>query len=161
MSKGIGGHTKAYRGATDNWITPPYIFEALGQFDLDPCACRPQPWPCATASYDRNGLLQLWTNRIWLNPPYGPNAEPFLKKLAEHSNGIALLFARTETKMFHKYIWNKAGALLFLKGRLHFYYPNGERAKGNAGGPSVLIAYGSKNVSILGRSNLRGAFVKL
>jgi len=40
MGKGIGGHTKAYRGATDDWITPPHIVGALGRFDLDPCACK-------------------------------------------------------------------------------------------------------------------------
>jgi len=163
MGKGIGGHTRAHRGASDDWITPPHIVGALGRFDLDPCACVPQPWPCADRSYnlDDDGLTQPWRGRTWLNPPYGARAEPFLARLAEHGDGIALLFARTETAMFHKHVWNKADALLFLKGRLHFHRPDGTRASGNAGGPSVLIAYGPENVSSLKNSGLDGAFVPL
>jgi hypothetical protein len=38
----------ALAGGTDDWITPPGIIEALGPFDLDPCASVGQPWPCAT-----------------------------------------------------------------------------------------------------------------
>jgi len=163
MGKGIGGHTRAYRGATDDWITPPHIVESLGRFDLDPCACTPQPWPCANKSYNLSddGLAQPWAGRVFLNPPYGPRAEPFLAKLAEHGDGVALLFARTETELFHRYIWNAADALLFLKGRLYFHRPDGTRASGNSGGPSVLIAYGHENVSALRDSGLDGAFIEL
>jgi len=163
MGKGIGGHTRAHRGATDDWITPPHIVEALGRFDLDPCACIPQPWPCADTSYnlDDDGLVQPWNGRTWCNPPYGPRAEPFLAKLAEHGDGVALLFARTETAMFHKYVWPIADALLFLKGRLYFHRPDGTRATGNAGGPSVLVAYGRGNALALRNSGLGGAFVEL
>lgn len=163
MGKGIGGHTRAHRGATDDWITPPRIVGALGRFDLDPCACTTQPWPCADTSYnfDDDGLAQPWNGRIWLNPPYGPHAEPFLEKLAEHGDGVALLFARTETAMFHTYVWGVADALLFLRGRLHFHRPDGTMGPGNAGGPSVLIAYGRRNAVALRDSGLEGAFVEL
>ena len=163
MGKGIGGHTRAHHGATDDWITPPHIVRALGRFDLDPCACTPQPWPCADVSYTRDddGVAQPWDKRIWCNPPYGARAEPFMAKLAEHGDGVALLFARTETAMFHKYVWPIADALLFLKGRLHFHRPDGTRAPGNAGGPSVLIAYGRENALALRDSGLDGAFVEL
>ena len=159
MKKGIGGHTKAYRGATDDWITPRFIIDALGPFDLDPCPCQSQPWPCAAKSYRLDGLKRPWLGRVWLNPPYGPRAEPFLKRMAKHGDGIALLFARTETKMFHEHVWGVANALLFLKGRLYFHRPDGTRAAGNAGGPSVLIAYGDENARILQASKLGGAFV--
>jgi hypothetical protein len=36
--QGIGGHHRPYRGQTDEWLTPPEIIAALGQFDLDPCS---------------------------------------------------------------------------------------------------------------------------
>jgi len=162
MGKGIGGHTRAHHGATDDWITPPHIVGALGRFDLDPCACIPQPWPCADKSYNLSddGLAQPWDGRVWMNPPYGTRAEPFLAKLAEHGDGVALLFARTETAMFHKHVWDKADALLFLKGRLYFHMPDGTRASGNAGGPSVLIAYGCENALALRDCGLDGAFVE-
>ena len=38
MRTGIGSHTRAVRGRTDDWLTPPEIIAALGRFDLDPCA---------------------------------------------------------------------------------------------------------------------------
>ncbi len=77
MNKGIGGHTKPYRGGTDSWITPPEIIKALGPFDLDPCACMTQPWQCAEKSFTEvdDGLSQTWEGRIYCNPPYGPLAE--------------------------------------------------------------------------------------
>ena len=36
MNKGIGGHTKAYCGKTNEWLTPPDLIKSLGEFDLDP-----------------------------------------------------------------------------------------------------------------------------
>ena len=101
---GIGSHTKPNRGATDSWITPKAIIDALPPFDLDPCECIPQPWPCAARSYTitDHGLFQLWSGSVWLNPPYGPETGKWLGRLAAHGNGIALIFARTETDMFHR-----------------------------------------------------------
>src|SRR4030042_2564237 len=98
MGKGIGGHTRAHRGTTDDWITPRHIVGALGRFDLDPCACIPQPWPCADTSYnlDDDGLTKPWAGRLWINPPYGRRAARVLEKVGKHGDGGALLFARTE-----------------------------------------------------------------
>jgi hypothetical protein len=85
---------------------------------------------------------------------------PFLEKLAAHENGIALIFARTETRAFFDYVWDKADALLFLKGRLRFHKPDGSLG-GTAGSPSVLIAYGQENVKILEECGLEGKLVRL
>jgi hypothetical protein len=81
---------------TDVWLTPPYVIEALGEFDLDPCASVDRPWDTAKSHYtiEDDGLLQPWFGRVWCNPPYGPKLGPFLRKMAEHENGIALVFAR-------------------------------------------------------------------
>ncbi len=162
-SKGIGGHTRAHHGRSDSWITPPEIIEALGPFDLDPCAADPQPWPCAAKSYTEkdNGLSMPWDGRTFLNPPYGPETEKWLAKLAVHHDGIALTFARTETRWFHKTIFERADALLFLKGRLTFFDVNGKKGSSNAGGPSVLVAYGTANVKKLCSCGLDGHFVTL
>ena len=161
MGKGIGGHTLPNRGRTDDWITPRYILKALGRFDLDPCESLKQPWPCARRGYNirDDGLSCRWRGRVYCNPPYGDRALPFMERLASHGNGIGLLFGRTETQMFQKHIWLEADAILFLAGRLHFYLPNGQRAKGNSGGPSVLIAYGKKNIQSLRDCGLPGALV--
>jgi hypothetical protein len=75
--------------------------------------------------------------------------------------GTALIFARTETDMFFRYVWEQATALLFLRGRIHFHHPDGVRAKANSGGPSVLIAYGETDAEKLAESGIVGQFVRL
>jgi phage N-6-adenine-methyltransferase len=158
--KGIGGHTSPNRGATDSWITPKETVDALGPFDLDPCACSPQPWKCAENHYtiEQDGLAQLWEGRIWLNPPYS-EVWGWLDKLADHGRGTALIFARTEVKGFVEQVWQKASAIMFLHGRLFFHHPDGTRAKGNSGGPSCLVAYGRDDAQRLRESGLSGSIV--
>jgi len=129
-----------------DWITPPEIIRALGPFDLDPCASLPQPWPCARRQYtiEDDGLSQSWNGRVWLNPPYWREAWKWMRRLALHRNGIALLIARTETSAWFPWVWDYADAVLFIKGRLTFFQPDGTKPSGNAGAPSALIAYGSE-----------------
>lgn len=160
--KGIGSHQSANMGK-DEWLTPPHIINALGKFDLDPCSPVVRPWNTAQKHFtiNDNGLMQNWNGRVWCNPPYGLEAAKWLNKLANHGDGIALIFARTETKMFFDQVWNKANAVLFLEGRLYFHHVTGEVAKANAGAPSVLVAYGSKNVECLSKCGIRGRLVML
>jgi hypothetical protein len=147
----------------DEWLTPPRIIKALGEFDLDPCAPVTPPWRTAAKHYTvvDDGLAQEWDGRVWCNPPYGLEAAEWLSKLADHGDGIALIFARTETKMFFDFVWGKASAVLFLYGRLHFHHINGDKAKANAGAPSVLVAYGQDNVTALRRSEIQGKLIIL
>ena len=148
--------------ATHVWLTPPEIIEALGPFDLDPCAApSPRPWPTAARHIElpENGLTARWSGRVWLNPPFGAHTQLWLAKMAGYGNGIALVFARTETAMFRRWVWSHATALMFLAKRPHFYHPDGTRAAGNSGGPLVLIAYGAHNVAALRRSGIAGAIV--
>jgi len=147
----------------DEWLTPPEIFTELGEFDLDPCAPINRPWDTAKKHYTLidNGLIQPWEGRIWCNPPYGRETSKWLKKMAEHGNGIALIFARTETGNFFNYIWPKATAIMFLKGRLTFYNVDGTKPENSAGAPSCLIAYGENNAKILKNCNLRGKYLRI
>ncbi len=158
----IGGHHNPI-AKSEVWLTPPYILQALGQFDLDPCASVDRPWPTATHHYtvEHDGLAQPWQGRVWMNPPYGQKIAFWLRRLADHGNGIALVFARTETAMFFESVWSKATALLFIEGRINFHFPNGQRAPANSGAPSVLIAYGEENALALETSGLNGAIVRL
>lgn len=146
---------------THEWLTPPAIVRALGEFDLDPCAPADRPWPTARnhIALPINGLNAEWSGRVWLNPPYGAHTAAWLAKLADHGNGIALVFARTETSMFSEHVWPAASALLFLRGRPHFHHADGARARGNSGGPMVLVAYGAENAEALDRSGLAGWLV--
>jgi hypothetical protein len=153
---------KPYRGLTDDWITPPEIVKALGEFDLDPCACEPQPWHHAEREFTRtdDGLAQRWFGRVWLNPPYGPLTEAWLKRLAAHRNGIALVQARIETRWFREAVWQFADGILVMFGRPTFYRPDGRKASGNSGGPCVLVAYGKDNVAALRGSRIPGVLLE-
>lgn len=164
---GMGGHQSAAM-LNDEWLTPPEIIKALGgpsSFDLDPCAPVVRPWPTASKHYtiEDNGLLKPWLGRVWFNPPYGgPKVVgPWMRRMADHGVGTALTFARTETDLFFETVWKRATALLFLHGRLYFHYVDGRRAAANAGAPSVLIAYGAADATILKSCGIAGQFVQL
>lgn len=152
--------------STNEWYTPPFVIAALGgpkAFDLDPCAPRPQLVPTARAVFTKreNGLCRKWDGRIWLNPPYSkPLLEQFLAKMVEHRRGTALLFARVATSLFHRYVWQEADGLLFLKGRLDFIGRDGKKHHG-AWEPPVLCAYGQRDLNILAACEIDGQFVPL
>lgn len=158
----MGGHQSA-KMKNDEWITPRWVTNALGSFDLDPCAPICPPWAVAASTYNQldDGLSKEWTGRVWLNPPYGLQATKWLKKLADHGRGTALIFARTETAMFFEQVWSRATAVLFIEGRLFFHYVDGTKASANAGAPSVLVAYGEQDARVLESCTLPGKFIRL
>lgn len=169
------GHGKAPPGAMKNLsndhLTPPSLLQALGAlsrdpdepggwelgkmpFACDPCSSRQQPWPTAKVMWDAddNGLTREWRGETWCNPPYGAMQYAWLTRLAAHGDGMALLYARTDTAGFHAHVWDKADAVFFFSGRMYFHWPvTGERAPNNCGGPLVLAAYGAKAVKRLER----------
>jgi hypothetical protein len=151
----LGSHQSTL-GKSQNWITPKHILDALGKFDLDPCAAFPAPWYCAKSRYQDHGLELGWFGRVWLNPPFDRyEVGKWIQKLARHGNGIALLHARTEAEWFLP-CWQHASAILFLADRLYFHYPDGRRAKANSGAPACLIAFGEFNADALRISGLKG-----
>lgn len=115
----MGSHQSS-RMISDTWLTPPEIITALGEFDLDPCCPAIIPWPTAKTMLHKGSVPRDWFGRVWLNSPYSREAVKWLRKLADHGNGIGLIFARTETTYFVNQIWNRADAILFLHGRIHF-----------------------------------------
>lgn len=163
LTRGIGGHHRGFRGRTDTWLTPPDLIRKLGPFDLGPCCPAEMPWQTAKAMihWPNDGLAAEWAGSVWLNPPYGPRTGSWLRKLAAHGNGMALIFARTETADFHEHVWRKANALLFLSGRLHFHRADGTRASASAGGPSVVVAYGMDMALRLRLADLTGHYIGL
>lgn len=140
----------------DEWLTPPEIIGVLGDFDLDPCAPVMRPWDTAREHYTvhQDGMSHEWRGRVWCNPPFGREAVKWLRRMAAHGDGIALIPARTETAMFYECVWGTAHAVLFIKGRPHFHYADGRRAPFNSGAPICLVAYGASNHSALLRSGL-------
>ena len=71
--------------------------------------------------------------------------------MAAHSNGIALIFARTETQHFERSVWPHARALYFFFGRLNFFRPDGVCGDQSGGAPSVLVGYGDEGLRRLHR----------
>jgi hypothetical protein len=145
----------------EDWLTPPWILGHLGEFDLDPSSPDPRPWDTARLHYTMrdDGLMRPWFDRVWLNPPYGTETERWMRRLAQHGNGIALIFARTETRSFFPWVWEYADALFWLKGRLRFFTKEGIEG-GPAGAPSVLIAYGENNAKCLEGLKIAGHFMR-
>ena len=157
---GIGSHTKPNKGITTEWLTPPEVVSELGLFHLDPCSPINRPWDTAKVHYTRidDGLSKPWWGRVWCNPPYDQNLSQWIRRMINHGDGIMLLFARTEIADF-RLLWRHADGFLFLFKRLSFYHVDGTKAKGNAGGPSVLIAFGEDNSEILQKCKLEGAYL--
>lgn len=147
--------------ASDEWYTPPYIIQALGEFDLDPCAAR--GWITAKKHLykEDDGLINEWHGRVWLNPPYSRKLVcAFIEKMARHGNGIALIFNRMDIALWHETIFPTADSMLILRGRLKFYRPDGSQGD-SAGCGSVLLAWGEENSRVLQNCGLPGVFIKL
>lgn len=148
---------------TDEWYTPKHIIDALGSFDLDPCAPVNRPYDFATHHFTKidDGLSKDWFGRIWCNPPYSHSLlVPFIIKMAEHGNGIALIFNRMDNALWHEVIFPSADSILIIKGRLKFIR---EGVEGNhqAGCGSVLIAWGKENDLCLQNCSIKGKYFKL
>ena len=170
----------------DEWLTPQPIVRQLGPFDLDPCAPVKRPWETAKRHFtiEDDGLKQIWTGYVWLNPPYGNVAPKWLQRLAAHNHGIALIPARTETRMFFDFVWPIAEAVMFIRRRIHFFEhlcecgaPHSKHDEdfhcrnyratgkiiegGQSGSPPMLIAYGQFAAQKLFASDIIGKFVPL
>ncbi|MDG5773914.1 DNA N-6-adenine-methyltransferase [Mycolicibacterium fortuitum] len=160
----LGGENQQEGGRQreTRWLTPKPLVECLGEFDLDPCGAPGHQLARRTYLIDdgEDGLKLPWNGRVWLNPPYGKAALPFMRRMAAHHHGTALVFARTETAMFFETVWSVATAVLFLKGRVTFLTADGVPASANSGAPSCLVAYGNFDAQALYES-AAGMFVRL
>lgn len=145
---------------TTTWLTPLILihgdaergYTGLGPFDLDPCTPEEgMPWPSASVMLrpSDDGLKTPWPSDafVFMNPPFGgPVQKAFMEKMANHpGGGIALVFARTETLWFQKFVINhpNVSALVFQQGRLKFHRANGEVGAAPPAG-SAWIAYGEE-----------------
>ena len=147
----LGSHQKTV-GNSQSWVTPKFVIDAVGPFDLDPCEASPQPWPCAKRGYKENGLGREWVGRVWLNPPFHRyQVGAWVNKMAQHNNGVALLHARTEAAWFEP-VWRTARQVLFLADRLYFHRPDGTRAAANSGAPACLALWGEGDLRGCGLS---------
>lgn len=148
----------------DEWYTPAWITDPLGDFDLDPAAPVGEHRTIAKKEYTKqdDGLKQDWHGRVWLNPPFShPAMRLFVEKMSSHGNGIMLVLNRGfDSAWFQDYIFGKADAILFLRGRIKFIDPSGKEMGSSPIGCS-LVAYGAENARILEYSRLKGKYIKL
>ena len=131
-----------FTSLTDEWATPQDFFnrqnKIYGPFDLDVCANKENAkW---LNYFDRsiNGLIQDWSGKCWMNPPYGKEIKKWMEKAYNESKKgvfvVCLVPSRTDTKWFHEYALK--GEIVFIKGRLKF-----GGAKNSAPFPSALVIF--------------------
>lgn len=139
-------------GATDEWYTPPHVFEAMGaRFDMDVASPGPDvtPWIPATYFILGDSLNMPWAGFIWMNPPFGGrNAlRPWLAKFIAHGDGVCLVPDRTSAPW-----WQEAApymdAILFVRKKIKFIGADGEPGASPAQG-TCLMARGASGVSAL------------
>lgn len=155
----LGSHQRSV-GKSQVHLTPKWIIDRLGPFDLDPCAATVRPWDCAARNIveSEDGLSADWHGRVWLNPPFDRyQVGHWVRKLAEHGSGTLLVHARTETEWFRP-IWQHAACILFLSNRLKFFLPDGTEQPANSGAPVVLAAFGQHDAQQLYGSMIPGWF---
>ncbi len=131
-----------FTSLTDEWETPQDLFDKLNKefkFTIDVCATKENTKCKLFYSKKEDGLKREWRVRCWMNPPYGRVIGEWVKKAYESAQKgalvVALLPARTDTKWFHDYIYNKA-EIRFIKGRLKF-----SGSKNSAPFPSMIVIW--------------------
>jgi len=148
----------------DDWATPPEVFDPLDaefHFDLDAAAsasnrkCPIYFGPDQELECDRDGLRSGWdipgVKAVWVNPPYSRGLQgKFIEHAAAESSSLGitvvmLLPARTDTRAFHDWIWDRTAhkpqpwvrEVRFLKGRIRFV-----GAPASAPFPSMVVVFG-------------------
>jgi phage N-6-adenine-methyltransferase len=112
---------------TVEWTTPRSLFYELydryGPFDLDAAATAENALCPKFYTRADDALKQIWSGRVWLNPPYSRMLGAWMRKAffsARHTADIVvcLVPSRTDTKWWHLYAMR--GQIQFIRGRLCF-----------------------------------------
>lgn len=133
-----------FSSKTDMWATPQHLFDELNaefHFETDVCAV-PSNAKCKKYYTPLDdGLSQEWSGVCWCNPPYGREIGKWVEKAAtSKALTVMLIPARTDTKWFHDYVYNKVETR-FIKGRLKF-----GGAQNSAPFPSMIVVFrGNQN----------------
>ncbi|WDW17303.1 phage N-6-adenine-methyltransferase [Enterococcus faecium] len=138
-----------------DWETPQELFDNLNNefdFELDAFASDKNA-KCKHFFTERDDSFQQdWTKykSIFINPPYTSKVQDeVLKKINDTISSnwmgviVLLIPARTDTKRWHDYIFNKADDIRFIKGRLRFEVDGIPR--GSSTFPSAVIVYDLRN----------------
>lgn len=136
------------------WATPwSFIHQFIGfNFTLDVCATIDNAKAPAFYTKEVDGLKQDWHffdrgGACWMNPPYGRDIGKWVEKAHDESlkgaTVVCLLPSRTDTKYFHRFIWDEEKdksrpgvTVRFLRGRIKFV-----GAKNSAPFPSMIVIF--------------------
>ena len=130
----------------EDWETPPHIFK----FGCDLFNFTPEIDVCATAQDKKceifigeNSLDKEWRVPFFMNPPYGHKVKDWIKKaylshVKYNVSGLALLFAKTDTKVWHECILHGKAEIYFIEGRIKFF-KDGIESKNPAPYPSAFV----------------------
>ena len=151
-------HWEPSVGASNEWYTPAYVFDALGcTFDLDVAhpASLSTHVPCRAIISERS-LEAEWSGFVWMNPPFGGRngLEPWLDKFFSHCDGIALTPDRTSAPWWQAAA-KRADAMLMVDGKIRFQRPDGTTGDSPSNG-TTLFAAGFKGVCALERAARNG-----
>ncbi len=146
----------------DTWLTPRFILSELGEFDLDPCAATQNVgWVGARRALTQHGLDDdtAWIGRVFMNPPFS-NTAPWLRRHCQHGDGISLVPASVESRVWREVVWPRARAILLLHGRTRFCNPDGSSTSGRPLRSVTLIAWSEADAAVLERSTLAGVLLR-
>ena len=146
-------------GATDEWYTPPHVFNALGcAFDLDVASPGRiiTPWIPAVRFIERDSLSERWAGFVWMNPPFGGRngMVPWLDTFFAHGDGIALTPDRTSAPWWQRFA-PRAALILFVAPKLKFIGADGKPGKSPAQG-TCLMGVGPRSHEPLYRAQAEG-----
>jgi hypothetical protein len=149
-------------GATDEWYTPPYVFDALGcMFDMDVASPGQSitPWIPAASFLVCDSLQQHWDDFVWMNPPFGGRNAlvPWLEKFFMHGDGIALTPDRTSAPWWQTYA-PRADLVLFVSPKIKFVGVDGVGSSPAQG--TTLLAVGDKGCEALRRAQRLGVLMR-
>lgn len=146
----------------DTWLTPRWILDHLGKFDLDPCAAQSNPaWIGAAYQHapPSDGLTEQWTGRVFCNPPFS-DSRPWIIRHAGHGSGITLVAASVESKVWREIVWKRAAGIFLLHGRTRFCRPDGSTTTGRPLRSIALIGWGVYDAAVLEVAPFAGVFLR-
>jgi hypothetical protein len=132
-------------GATDEWYTPPHVFQAMRAtfaMDVSSPGQKVTPWIPAGHFITARSLERDWTGFVWMNPPFGGRngLVPWLEKFCQHGNGVALVPDRTSAPWWQQFA-PRMELILFVTPKIKFIGADGVPGKSPAQG-TCLMAIG-------------------
>ena len=142
--------------SNDNLQTPKYIIDALGSFDLDPCAGAFTDIGIKNISDQLGGcgLSEKWEGCVYVNPPFSQK-EKWIQKMIDHGNGILLLPERGSAPWFGP-LAKSCGCYFVMGKKINFI---GGSSSNNVG--SVLFPFGNEAIEKIKNSGLPGHFLNV